>query len=883
VSSTVHDWAALSPLLDEALALEPADRRRWLDELASRQPSRAADIESLLDEQRVVESQGFLGDDLMHGLLAGSTSEVIGGYTLLEPLGEGGMGSVWLARRSDGRFDAEVAIKFLNPALLSGTGAARFRREGNLLARLTHPNIAHLFDAGISQLGRPYLVIEYVDGQRIDSYCDSKGLGVDARVRLFCDVLTAVAEAHRKLIVHRDIKPANVFVRSDGVVKLIDFGIAKLIGDADTEAEPLTRDGTNAFTPEYAAPEQIRGEAVTTVTDIYSLGALLFELLTGQRPFSSAQKASISQRTTELEAPLPSQRLSNGLGRRLEGDLDNIVAKALRFDPGDRYGSVTAFSDDLQRYLTNEPVSAHADTLTYRARKFVRRHRGSVATGLLTAVALVVATAITTLESIEAYRQRDEAMRQLRIAQATNDFVTALLSQTAQDGRGLTPVQLIDRGMDAIRLRYEDDPQFSISMLILLSGRYMDIGRNDKEYATLLEAESIARKTGNAAILLDVLCNTVETEVAAGQRVRAAARMDEARVLLAKTRGVEPVIEANCLREEAAVASRDHIAEAIDDLERARVILERNDLVYGNVYSSLFSWLSSFNHAAGRQRVAHRYHEQELALVAQHARGRTVAGAMTPIALADSWNTLGESRKSVDLFQRSLDQSDALNLHPTSAIYYGHALSVVGRHDEALQLIDRGIAHATRLGSDRYRLTGELERAMALARAGRGDESRAALVPMWAMLETADGDAQQYAMAFTCEAEILLADRRLDDAEAAATQALTRLGYPQNPLGSAPGVALTLRSRIRAAAGRPDDAIQDARAAAKMLDADVVDSTQSATVGGARLALAQAELANDDLDAARRDAARAAESLRNGLGANHPSTREAEHLLERLD
>jgi eukaryotic-like serine/threonine-protein kinase len=227
-------------------------------------------------------------------------------------------------------------------------------------------------DAGVSRSGQPYLILEYVAGQRIDAYCDAEGLDVDARVRLFCDVLAAVAKAHRKLIVHRDIKPANVFVRSDGVVKLIGFGIAKLLDVADPYDEPLTRDGTNAFTPEYAAPEQIRGEAVTTATDVYSLGALLFELLTGQRPFSADEKSSVSEGATELEAPLASCHLAKGrdeLRRHLEGDLNNVIAKALRADPAERYGSVAAFWEDLRRYLANETVTAHADTLTYRARK----------------------------------------------------------------------------------------------------------------------------------------------------------------------------------------------------------------------------------------------------------------------------------------------------------------------------------------------------------------------------------------------------------------------------------------------------------------------------------------------------------------------------------
>ena len=566
---TRADWAVLSPLLDEVLALNAADRSIWIGELAARQPELAAAIESLLAEQTRMAPR-FLADGPVRPL-DGRAGEVVGDYTLLAPLGEGGMGSVWLARRSDGRFEANVALKFLSPVVLGDAGGARFRREGRLLAQLTHANIAHLIDAGVTRDGQPYLVLEYVDGQQIDAYCDGTGLDVDARVRLFLDVLAAVAEAHRKLIVHRDIKPSNVIVRRDGVVKLIDFGIAKLIGETDPGAEPLTRDGKQAFTPEYAAPEQIRGDEVTTVTDVYSLGVLLYELLVGERPFSRAEKDAFAARDTEIEPPIASTHLASArtsFRRRLEGDLDNILTKALRSDARERYASVGAFADDLRRFLANEPVTAHVDTLTYRASKFVRRHRGTVVAGALTALALVAATIVTTLQSIEAQHQRDRAQYQLQLAQASNDFVTSLLSQDASDSKGLTPVELIDRGMDAIRHRYADDPGFSISILLLLSGRYMDLGRTDKEYAALLEAESIARNAHDSHGLLDVLCNTVETEVAAGRRDRAIERMTEARALLASTASVEPVIEANCLRQEAVLA-REHLGDAIR-IPRAR-------------------------------------------------------------------------------------------------------------------------------------------------------------------------------------------------------------------------------------------------------------------------------------------------------------------------
>ncbi len=879
---TSADWAAISPLLDEALALNVADRSAWTGELAARHPEHAAAIESLLAEQALVDAQSFLADGPALPF-NGRVGEVIGDYTLLSPLGEGGMGSVWLARRSDGRFEANVALKFLSSAVLGDKGGARFRREGRLLAQLTHANIAHLIDAGVTHDAQPYLVLEYVDGQQIDTYCDGAGLDVDARVRLFLDVLAAVAEAHRKLIVHRDIKPSNVVVRRDGVVKLIDFGIAKLIGETDPGEEPLTRDGRQALTPEYAAPEQIRGDEVTTVTDVYSLGVLLYELLAGVRPLSRAEKQSFAAGNTEIEPPLASSHLAadrTSFRRRLEGDLDNILAKALHSDARERYSAVGAFADDLRRFLANEPVTAHVDTLTYRARKFVRRHRRTVAAGALTTLALVTATIVTTLQSIETQRQRDRAQYQLQIAEASNDFVTSLLSQDASDARGLTPVELIDRGMDAIRMRYADDPSFSISILLLLSGRYMDLGRTDKEYAALLEAESIARKIHDPRTLLGVLCNTVETEVAAGRRGRAVERMTEARALLANTTGIEPVTEANCLRQEAILA-RENLGQAIEYLERAKAVLERSDETHGNVYGAIFSWLYTFNHAAGRNLAAHRYHLAELANIAKHHREHTVQGRQAPIAFAYDWQAQGEVRRAVYLFEKAFQDSDVLQLNPVVGLRYGRALSLVGRHEEALSRIEAGIALARSSGQIAYARGGELDRAQALLRAGRRNDAQAALDAVLPELETSK-ITELTSLGYECQAEIHFGNGRLDAAEAAANASLKRLGYPGSAYGSWPAVPLTLRARIRTSAGRPAEAIEDASAAVELLEADVVDPRQSATVGAARLALAEAELAAGEAAAAGADALRATESLRNGIGANRPSTQEAEQLVERL-
>src|ERR1700728_2141454 len=282
-----EQWQAVSPYLDQALAMTEDERGPWLSSLGERDPALATQLAALLSEHRLLAQEGFLEN--RRWALPNSTGlagQALGPYTLISQIGHGGMGSVWLARRSDGRFERKAAVKFVNIALAGRATEERFKREGSILGRLTHPHIAELLDAGISSDGQPYLILEYVDGEAIDQYCDEHKLDVEARIRLFLDVLAAVAHAHANLIVHRDIKPSNVLVTASGEVKLLDFGIAKLLADegSSATATQLTLEGGGALTPQFAAPEQVTGGAVTTATDVYALAVLLYLLLTGQHP-----------------------------------------------------------------------------------------------------------------------------------------------------------------------------------------------------------------------------------------------------------------------------------------------------------------------------------------------------------------------------------------------------------------------------------------------------------------------------------------------------------------------------------------------------------------------------------------------------------------------
>ena len=308
-------WRIVSPYLDEAMELSEEERAAWLARVRTRDTTLADDLETLLDERGHAGREGFLeGRPPSPSAPSPLAGQTVGDWTLASLIGQGGMGNVWLARRNDGRFEGRAAVKLLNASLLGRSGEERFRREGDLLARLTHPHIARLLDAGVSPSGQPYLVLEYVEGEPIDRHCDARSLDVEARIRLFLEVLEAVAHAHANLIVHRDIKPSNVLVGRDGQAKLLDFGIAKLLegeGEAGA-ATALTREGGRALTPEFAAPEQMTGGAVTTATDVYALGVLLYLLLTGRHPAGDALHSPVGLVKAILE--IDPSRASDAVG-----------------------------------------------------------------------------------------------------------------------------------------------------------------------------------------------------------------------------------------------------------------------------------------------------------------------------------------------------------------------------------------------------------------------------------------------------------------------------------------------------------------------------------------------------------------------------------------
>jgi eukaryotic-like serine/threonine-protein kinase len=454
-------WQEVSPYLDQVLSLPESERRAWLESFRIQRPDLAGLLQELLEEHRALAQEKFLERPAIAPTFGASLpGQKVGAYTLLSSLGQGGMGSVWLAERSDGRFERRVAVKFLHFSIAGQGGIERFRREGRILGQLGHPNIAELIDAGVTSNGEPYLVLEHVAGKHIDEYCDRNKLDVDTRSKLFLDVLEAVAHAHANLVVHRDLKPSNVLVTDDGKVKLLDFGIAKLLGnEANPMATTALTEGNGALTPFFAAPEQITAGTITTATDVYTLGVLLYILLTGRHPAGPEPRspAELVKAIMETEPPRASETAASAaskdlaekrgtspekLSRQLRGDLDTILAKALKKVPAERYSSVTALADDLRRHLKHEPISARPDTIAYRARKFVRRNRTVVALAALAFAAVIIGSGVAIYQARIAQR-RFQDVRKL-----AHTFVFDLHDEVAKlDGSTKAREMMVETGL----------------------------------------------------------------------------------------------------------------------------------------------------------------------------------------------------------------------------------------------------------------------------------------------------------------------------------------------------------------------------------------------------------------------------------------------------
>ncbi len=496
-------WAEIDALFEQALDRPPDERTAFLRAHCGDDPALYHAVTGLLASDEAAErALGESAAEFAAHLLGEATAEPaeslapgtrIGPYRIEGALGHGGMGVVYRTTRADGTFEKTVALKLVKRGMDTDEVLRRFRYERQILAGLEHPGIARLLDAGAADDGRPYLVMECVEGEPITAYADRHRLSVDERLVLFERVCEAVTYAHRRLVVHRDLKPSNILVTAEGEVKLLDFGIARLLEEQADADVPRTRPEWRILTPEYAAPEQLRGEPATTATDVYALGVVLYELLGGTRPGPEPKPPST---TVTPEVGAARSTTADRLRRRLRGDLDTLALAALHADPARRYASAEALLDDLRRWRTGLPLRARPDSTRYRLGKFVGRHRVGVAVsavGLALLAAFVVALALQQRETV---RERDRAEHELAQKAEVTDFLIQLFGAADPgEARGdtLNVYDVLDRGGERIETELADQPAVQGELLLTLSSVYQNLG--DLERARLLAERSLAVHT----------------------------------------------------------------------------------------------------------------------------------------------------------------------------------------------------------------------------------------------------------------------------------------------------------------------------------------------------------------------------------------------------
>ncbi|MCV2356864.1 serine/threonine-protein kinase [Paucibacter sp. B2R-40] len=692
-------WQTLQPHLDAVLDAPSSARATLLEQLRAQDPALAAELQVLLQAHAEGEHASFLerpaAGSVFSTPLAGQR---LGAWRLLQLIGEGGMGSVWLAERDDGRFRGQAAVKLLNLSLASSHAAERFQREGQILARLAHPHIGRLLDAGITSQGQPYLVLEHVQGLPIDRYASEHGLDLRARLQLMIALLDAVAHAHRHLIVHRDLKPANVLVSEDGQVKLLDFGIAKLL-DADPDETLPTQRAEARLTPGYAAPEQLQDSGVTTATDVYALGLLLQLLLTGRHPYLMPGMGLAALLRAALEAPLPkpSAQLAEGwlpgysrakLSRALRGDLDNIISKALQRDPARRYAAAADMADDLRRHLAHRPVRARAPSLAYVLGRGLQRHR-------LPLALLALGLAGSSVAGLQAWRQQQAARLSTERAQAVDGLLQSLFAGMAPENaanRQFSARELLDRGQAYLATEAALDPGTRRSVVRRMAQLYQDIGALEPALSNWQAALKSAEAAGEPAAQAELLWRLADAQIK-GERPDDAART------LARLAGplaqARPDLPGRALLLQAEMAMNSgRLPEAQADFARAEQLLRQAGVTEAEWLAWAAQGQGTTARMNGQMQAAREHLMRAVQLNLQRGSAGTVErlNAEMQLGTLDAW--AGRFADGADQLARShaemlqrLGPDHSLTVSTVSELAY--ATLRLGRFEQTQQWIER--------------------------------------------------------------------------------------------------------------------------------------------------------------------------------------------------
>ncbi len=603
-------WARVRAIFDELIDLSSERRAQRRAELLIDSPELMADVDALLAADDNTGTQELAALDV--GFAAAAVANIrtepvahpsrIGGWNLLRALGEGGMGSVYYSERESVGYVQRAAIKLLRVGNQSAAAQRRFVAEQRMLASLQHPNVAHLIEGGISAEGTPYLALEYIDGISLTRYVDEHDLNPRARVELFLSVCSAVEHAHQRLIVHRDLKPSNILVNTEGQIKLLDFGIGKLLSELD-EDQGMTVTGMRLFTPGYGAPEQLRGEPVTTATDVYSLGVVLYELMTGRLPFEVASKSVVDWEHVVLtQAPTPpSRRASEERGPatgdlptapRLPlpagwaGDMDAIVLKSLRREAELRYPTVAAMRLDLCALLDGKPVTARKGSRRYRVQKFLRRHALAISLGSAALLAMIVGSGVALWQAHEAKLARDQAQAQsqqareeARRAEATVEFLTDVFASADPghaDGAEPTASDLLTAGATELDRATDLDLGTRTSLTIAIARAHMGLGNDPEMLRLMLKAQQAAAASDSVRLQIEALLNLGIAYNRNGQRLESLAQYAAAEKLRQDGGLDDPLLRARIDRLMAIdFANLDRDAEGLAHIERAYRLLIR--------------------------------------------------------------------------------------------------------------------------------------------------------------------------------------------------------------------------------------------------------------------------------------------------------------------
>jgi eukaryotic-like serine/threonine-protein kinase len=894
-----HDWPVISALFDQVLDLPPQQRDRWLDDLPAEQRVHRGTLERLLADHAHVQTRDFLdtlpkvgvaGDTARAG--SGEAGRAVGPYRLLRELGRGGMGSVWLAERTDGLLKRQVALKLPHPGLATQSFRERLARERDILAALAHPHIARLYDAGLTPEGQPYIALAYVQGQTLIAHCDHLRLGLRERIGLFQQVLEAVQYAHTHLVVHRDLKPSNVLVDEQGQVHLLDFGIAKLVVEGRAEATELTLGAGPALTPDYASPEQIAGGAITTVSDVYSLGVLLYQLLAGRRPYAlqRGSHATLEAAILATDPPRPSTVAraeaaatcrgteAPALARALRGDLDTIVMKALQKEPAQRYASAEAMRQDLQRHLDGEPVLAQPDRALYRLRKFVGRHRLPVALAAAALIALIAGVAAVAWQAHVATRERDHALTLLSRNEAVNEFLDLLITEAAQAPRPVTVADMLERSEALAAAEFRHEPEQQALVLAMLGMQHRTVGEAGKAEALLQRAVVAAKASHDASFTARLDCQHAST-------VEILGRVDEARTsLLATARrdDIDPQTAAECFAYLSYLEQDVNDGPAaVDAARRALGKLKLSSLASPSLEASYLGNLAYGLHLSGHNDEASREYANAIRLYAELGR----EASPNAIAIRSNWAVVndgaGDPRAALALYEENLAliaQRGQGDPPPYLLGNRARALELMGRFDAAAEAYRTARDAAERSGNPvivNYCLLG----LASIAREqGALDEAARVLLRIDAADATTRPPGGPIALAeHILRGRIALSRHRPDAAQAEFGAAIAE----RRPNGSTV-TALTGRAEAALTQGQLEAALRDARDAVQLAQKLQGGKPHSVRTGLARLIEGRVLARQGDAAAAREAYRDASVHLADTVDPSHPALHGLPDLIAAL-